>query len=86
MYYTYVLESLKSKELYIGQSSNLKQRLKAHNAGKSKHTSKNKPYILIFYLAFIVESDSKRFERYLKSGYGRRFLKNSIKDYLNTQK
>lgn len=84
MYYTYVLESLKNKELYIGQSANLKQRVKDHNAGRSKHTKKNKPYKLIFYISFVNESDSKRFEKYLKSGYGRRFLKNSIKDYLET--
>lgn len=84
MYYVYVLESLKNKELYIGQTSNLKRRLNDHNKGKSKHTSKNKPYKIIFYLAFGNESDFKRFERYLKSGYGRKFLKSSIKEYLTT--
>lgn len=68
----------------MGQPFNLKQRFKDHNAGRSKHTSKNRPHKLIFYLAFVNKNDSKRFEKYLKSGYERKFLKSSIKDYLST--
>ncbi|MDP1710535.1 MAG: GIY-YIG nuclease family protein [candidate division WWE3 bacterium] len=33
-YYVYVLESLKTKELYIGYSTDLKKRLAEHNRGR----------------------------------------------------
>jgi len=82
MYYVYVLESCKNNQWYIGQSSNLKLRLKEHNDGKSIHTKRNLPWKLIFYVSFIEKSDSIRFEKYLKSGYGRKFLKNCIRDYI----
>jgi predicted GIY-YIG superfamily endonuclease len=58
---------------YVGITSDLKARLKAHNEGRSPHTSKYKPWELITYLAFSDESKAVEFERYLKSGSGHVF-------------
>ncbi len=43
MHYVYVIESVNSPENhYVGQTSDLKARLAAHNAGQSIHTSRHK--------------------------------------------
>ena len=76
MYFTYVLESLaKPGQKYIGHTSDLKKRLKEHNAGKCKHTDSFKPWKLKLYIAFEPLGQAQRFERYLKSGSGHAFAK-----------
>ncbi len=74
MYFTYVLESLsKPGERYIGHTSNLKRRLKEHNAGKCRHTVELMPWKLRLYIAFETLEQARGFERYLKSGSGHAF-------------
>jgi len=74
MLYVYLLESeAVAGERYVGITSDLKQRLKEHNGGKSPHTSKFLPWKLVTYVAFSNEQKAKSFERYLKSGSGHAF-------------
>ncbi|RJR30451.1 MAG: GIY-YIG nuclease family protein [Desulfobacteraceae bacterium] len=74
MYYTYVLESVsKPGERYIGHSSDLRQRLREHNAGKCLPTAKYKPWKVKLYIAFETTEQAQHFERYLKSGSGHAF-------------
>jgi putative endonuclease len=54
-------------------TTDLKQRLGEHNAGKSLHTSKFRPWKLITYIAFTDRAKAEAFERYLKSGSGHAF-------------
>ena len=58
---------------YIGCTSNLKQRFAAHNNGKSIHTNKFKPWLLVGYFAFSNKAKAIDFECYLKSSSGRSF-------------
>ena len=74
MKYVYLLQSIPFPEKrYIGLTSNLKNRLDAHNRGQSLHTAKFKPWELVTYVAFSNESKAIAFEEYLKSGSGRAF-------------
>ena len=74
MKYVYLIQSIPYPEQkYIGLTSNVKQRLKAHNEGGSPHTAKFKPWKLVTYVAFSEESNALDFEKYLKSGSGRAF-------------
>lgn len=76
MFYTYILRSIDAPDRhYIGHTADLKVRLKEHNAGKCKHTSKYAPWTLQCYFAFESESLARNFETYLKSGSGRAFAK-----------
>jgi putative endonuclease len=53
MFYTYILQSVSdSAQLYRGHTSDLKQRLLEHNAGKCPHTAKFLPWRIKFYAAF----------------------------------
>ena len=74
MYYVYLIESLSAQgQRYVGMTTDLKQRLLEHNAGKSLHTSKFRPWRLTTYIAFIDRAKAEAFERYLKSGSGHAF-------------
>ncbi len=74
MKYVYLLESVNHPERrYTGVTCNLKQRLKDHNAGKSHHTAKYKPWKLIVGICFADHARAAQFEKYLKSGSGQAF-------------
>jgi putative endonuclease len=75
MLFVYFLKSLKNQyQTYIGYTTNIDIRLKAHNAGKSIHTAKYKPGELIFYIAFKDIIEAKDFEKYLKTPSGKAFI------------
>jgi len=82
MYYVYVLRSSKSGRLYTGYTHDLRKRFKEHAQGKSTYTSTHGPYELIYYEACIHEGDAMAREKYLKSGMGKRYLKNRLKRFL----
>ncbi len=58
---------------YIGITSDLTERINAHNAGRSKHTAKYRPWQLVAHLTFENDQRAMEFERYLKSGSGHAF-------------
>jgi putative endonuclease len=82
MFYVYVLQSEADDGLYIGFSTELRRRLKEHQAGEAFATSYRGPWRLIYYEAYLEEQDALGREQYLKSGGGRRFLKNQLRHYL----
>lgn len=82
-YYVYILKSLIDKGLYIGFTENLKVRLVQHALGKVPSTKLRKPFKLIHYEYFISSKDAKTREKFLKSGYGRRQLKEFLKNTLS---
>jgi len=83
MYYVYALYSLKTKIIYIGSTSDLKQRLKDHNEGSGGYfSSRNRPFRLVFYEAFISKKDALKQEKFYKTGYGKEVLKEKIEDSL----
>ena len=74
MRYVYLLQrEAFAGQRYVGMTSDLRQRLAEHNAGKSPHTSKYAPWRLVTYVAFSDEQKAETFERYLKSGSGHAF-------------
>ena len=74
MNYVYLIRSIADpSQIYIGATSDLKQRLADHNSGKSTHTSKFTPWELEFYLAFSEKITAYEFEKYLKTHSGRAF-------------
>lgn len=83
MYYTYLLRSEKNSQWYTGSTNDLRKRLEEHNKGKSRYTKNNGPYKIIYYEACVDEKDARSREKYLKSGMGKRYLKNRIKRFLS---
>jgi putative endonuclease len=82
MFYVYILESLKNKRLYNGVTNNLKRRFIEHNKKQGgSYTSKNAPFKLIFYEAYLNKKDATEAELFFKSGYGREVLRGKLKNY-----
>lgn len=82
MYYVYILQTEYNEgELYVGCTNDLKRRIVEHNSGKVKSTKKKIPYILIYYEAFLDRRDAFERERFLKSGWGKRFIKKNLQHY-----
>ncbi|MBU0708810.1 GIY-YIG nuclease family protein [Patescibacteria group bacterium] len=78
MYYTYVLQSLKDNNLYIGFTDNLDQRLSEHNNGRVTATKSRRPLKLVYYEACLNKRKALLREKYFKTGFGRRYLKSRI--------
>lgn len=69
MKYVYLLQGLAVPEhRYIGITANLAERLRTHNVGGWRHTSKYRPWKVVRYFCFQDEQRASAFERNLKSG------------------
>jgi len=81
-YYTYILQSEKDNLFYVGYTANLQNRLNEHNLGKVKSTKYRRPLRLIYYEACLNQQDATHREKYLKTSWGKRYIKNRLKNYL----
>ena len=80
MFYTYIITSISiPTKTYIGFTSNIEERLKSHNLGKSSYTKKYRPWRLTFSAAFPDKLIAMDFEKYLKSGSGKAFASKHFK-------
>lgn len=81
MQYVYVLQSNKDGEIYVGCTNDLKKRLVLHNAKKVLSTKRHALYSLIYYEAYVNEMDAFARERYMKTGWGKAFLRKTLKNF-----
>ncbi|MEK7188586.1 MAG: GIY-YIG nuclease family protein [Patescibacteria group bacterium] len=86
MYYVYILKSLKDGKLYTGFTEDLQKRLERHKLGLVISTKNRRPFKLIYYEACLNKRDALHREIYLKSAWGKRYVKNRISDYLKKEK
>ncbi len=77
MHFVYIIKCSDNK-LYVGQTSNLKERLERHNKGQVPFTKPRRPLSLMYYSAFNDKYKAIEFEKYLKSGSGRAFTKRHL--------
>ena len=78
-YYTYVLLSLKDRHWYTGSTGDLRDRFKQHNNGQNFSTKSRGPFKLLYYEACWDKEDAEAREKFLKSGPGKKYLKNRLK-------
>jgi len=83
MWYNYVLQSEKDNQWYTGYTDDLKDRIERHNKGLVYATRKRRPLKLIYCEICLNEQDAKIREGYLKSGPGKRYIRNRLKFYFN---
>ena len=84
MYYVY---SLKCKDgYYIGCTNNIQDRVERHQKGYVPATVNRLPVILEFYFAVEDKHKAFDFEKYLKSGSGRAFIKKHFALHFKTEK
>jgi predicted GIY-YIG superfamily endonuclease len=77
--FVYILRSVSEPSRhYVGLTSDVGERLAAHNQGGSAHTSKHRPWQVVVSIEFTNASAAARFEQYLKTGSGRAFAKRHL--------
>ena len=75
MYFVYVLHSEKDGNLYTGYTKDLELRFEQHAKGYVESTKNRRPLQLIYYEACTEQADALKREKYLKTHYGKMFLK-----------
>jgi len=80
MYYVYVLKSMKDGMCYVGKTSDLRKRFDEHNKGRVPSTKNRLPLLLVYYEASRSSKDAAHRELYLKTAWGKRFLKQRTKN------
>jgi len=83
MYYVYVIKSEKDKKWYTGLTDDLRKRFREHSYNKVFSTKGRGPFEVIYYEASINREDARERGKYLKSGMGKRYLKNRLKRFLS---
>ena len=78
MRFVYILHSEASGAYYTGLTCDPHSRLASHNAGRSSHTAKDRPWRIKTAVAFRDRNKAAAFEKYLKSPSGRAFSKKRL--------
>ncbi len=83
MFYTYILLSKKDGRLYTGATDDLRKRFSLHQNGEVVSIKGRGPFKLIYYEACLNRQDAFMREKFLKSGPGKKYLKNRLKRFLS---
>jgi putative endonuclease len=75
IYTVYILFSEEHSKHYVGFTSNLELRLKSHNEFGKDWTGRYRPWKLIFMKEFASKANAMSYEKWLKTGAGRDFIK-----------
>ena len=81
-HYVYILQSEKNNNFYVGYTKNIQRRIKEHNSGKVFSTKNRIPLKLVYWEGCLSQDDAMKREKYLKSSWGKRYIKNRISQYL----
>ena len=83
-YFVYVLSSGKDNNFYTGYTQNLNKRIEEHNKGVVSSTNYRRPFKLVYYEACLNREDALKRERYLKTAWGKRYIKSRLQNWLNS--
>lgn len=81
-YFVYVLRSEKDNNFYTGYSENLHKRIEKHDTGRVESTIYRGPFKLVYYEACLNKKDALKRERYLKTAWGKRYIKSRLSNWL----
>ena len=75
MYVVYLLYSQAFDRFYIGQTEDLKRRLKQHNDGEVKSTRPYRPWSIVYTETFPTRSQAMKREHFLKKQRNKKFYR-----------
>src|SRR3989338_6454526 len=81
MFYTYILQSQRDGDLYVGSTKNLRKRFEQHQKGEVFSTKGRRPFKLIYYEACLNEDDAYRREKSLKNFRGKMTIRRRLKSF-----
>ena len=77
-HYVYILQSLKDNRYYIGESSDVEERLLFHNSGRQRSTKFRIPFRLILVEEYPNRDEALKREKQIKSWKGGEAFKKLI--------
>ena len=83
MWYVYILRSLRDKQFYTGMTNDLKKRFQSHNQGKVISTRFRNPFEIIYFEAHHNKYDAAAREQFLKTGWGKNWIKKTLFNFLS---
>ncbi len=83
MFYVYFI-LVDNGDIYKGYTNDLRRRWREHKLGEVESTKHFKIKKLIGYEAYVLESDARRRELFLKTTEGRRLLKQQYRDIIKS--
>jgi putative endonuclease len=69
-HFVYIIQSLKDLKYYIGETSNVEERLVFHNSRKQRSTKSRAPFRLVLTEKFFTRHEALKREKELKSWKG----------------
>jgi putative endonuclease len=81
-FFVYVLRSSKDQNFYTGYTSDLDKRLQEHNEGLVPSTRNRIPFDIVYWEGCLNQKDATTREKHLKTSWGKRYLKNRLRNYL----
>ena len=86
VYFTYVLRCTDTNscrvQLYVGYTTNLKDRIQNHKAKNTRSTKSFDEIQLVYVEMCLNKTDARKRELQLKTGFGRGYLKRRLQNYL----
>ncbi len=73
--FVYVIRSKKDGRFYVGITANVEKRVLEHNLGRTKSTKRYVPWELFFFETYLDRLKARVREKYLKTGYGKQWIK-----------
>lgn len=67
---------------YVGYTTNIQIRINEHNNGNVLSTKNRRPLKLIYWEGCLNQTDATKREKYLKTAWGKRYIKGRVKNYL----
>ena len=83
-YLVYVLRSENDHNFYTGYTQDLHGRIQKHNQGMVESTSHRRPLKLVYLEACLDRKDALKRERYLKTSWGKRYLKSRLNNWIKS--
>lgn len=81
-YFVYVLQFKKDRKFYTGYTKNLKLRLEYHQKRLVPSTKNRGSFRLVYFESCINQQDATHREKYLKTYFGKYYIKKRLKSYL----
>lgn len=86
MWYVYITQSRKDGYFYVGLTNDLRKRFKLHNDGKVYSTKLRRPFDIVYYEGHNNKYDAAAREKFLKSGWGKQWIKKTLKNFIQSKK
>jgi putative endonuclease len=74
MFYTYILQSTKNNQYYVGHTENIETRLTTHNNGGVKSTRYKRPWRVVYFETFESKLEANQRELEIKKKKSRKYI------------